>query len=178
MGKLKQNLEYPYNLLKALGFKSLSLTQDRQRGINYVLSLLDEREFFIIQKRYVGKMTQSDIGLLLRLSSSQVGYIERKALRKMGEKKQYIAKGYSEYSKELALRVSRGAQLANTVVVPLEEAELSVRIYNCLCKHGIRYLNELTSYSSKDLSAIRNISPMSCREILGKLREYGMSLKR
>ncbi len=59
----------------------------------------------------------------------------------------------------------------------IDELELSVRSYNCLKRAGINTVEELTNKTSEDMMKVRNLGRKSLEEVLGKLKELGLSLK-
>jgi DNA-directed RNA polymerase subunit alpha len=58
----------------------------------------------------------------------------------------------------------------------IEELELSVRSFNCLKRAGINTVKELTNRTSEDMMKVRNLGRKSLEEVLGKLKELGLSL--
>jgi DNA-directed RNA polymerase subunit alpha len=61
--------------------------------------------------------------------------------------------------------------------VPIEQLDLSVRSYNCLKRQEIHTLQELLGYSEQDLMNIRNFGAKSIDEIKDKLAELDLALK-
>ena len=59
----------------------------------------------------------------------------------------------------------------------IEELELSVRSHNCLKRAGINTVEELTNKTSEDMMKVRNLGRKSLEEVLGKLKDLGLSLK-
>jgi len=58
----------------------------------------------------------------------------------------------------------------------IDELELSVRSYNCLKRAGINTVQELCSKTTDDMMKVRNLGRKSLEEVLGKLKELGLSL--
>jgi len=58
----------------------------------------------------------------------------------------------------------------------IDELELSVRSFNCLKRAGINTVGELTSKTPDDMMKVRNLGRKSLEEVLGKLKELGLSL--
>lgn len=58
----------------------------------------------------------------------------------------------------------------------IDELELSVRSYNCLKRAGINTVMELTNKTPDDMMKVRNLGRKSLDEVLGKLKELGLSL--
>ncbi|MCR5675481.1 MAG: DNA-directed RNA polymerase subunit alpha [Lachnospiraceae bacterium] len=59
----------------------------------------------------------------------------------------------------------------------IEELELSVRSFNCLKRAGINTVEELTNKTSDDMMKVRNLGRKSLEEVLGKLKDLGLSLR-
>ena len=68
-------------------------------------------------------------------------------------------------------------QIAESLNLPVEDLDLSVRSYNCLKREGIHTVGELVSRSEQDLLAIRNFGSKSIDEVKEKLTELGLALK-
>lgn len=58
----------------------------------------------------------------------------------------------------------------------IDELELSVRSFNCLKRAGINTVEELCNKTSEDMMKVRNLGRKSLEEVLGKLKELGLSL--
>ncbi|MDD6035644.1 MAG: DNA-directed RNA polymerase subunit alpha [Lachnospiraceae bacterium] len=58
----------------------------------------------------------------------------------------------------------------------IEELELSVRSFNCLKRAGINTVEELINKTPEDMMKVRNLGRKSLEEVLGKLKELGLSL--
>lgn len=61
--------------------------------------------------------------------------------------------------------------------IPIEELTLSVRSYNCLKRHGIQTINQLTTMTKGEVEKIKNLGKKSLREIQKQLVEYGLTFK-
>lgn len=64
-----------------------------------------------------------------------------------------------------------------TLSIPIEDLDLTVRSYNCLKRYGIQTVQELTDKPKNEIEKIRNLGKKSLREINKKLLEYGLKLK-
>ena len=60
----------------------------------------------------------------------------------------------------------------------IEELDLSVRSYNCLKRANINTVGELTQKTEEDMMKVRNLGRKSLKEVIQKLREIGLELKR
>lgn len=60
----------------------------------------------------------------------------------------------------------------------IEELDLSVRSYNCLKRAGINTVEELHSKTEEDMMKVRNLGKKSLEEVVQKLGELGLSLKK
>ena len=62
------------------------------------------------------------------------------------------------------------------LAMSIEELELSVRSFNCLKRAGINTVEELIDKTPEDMMKVRNLGRKSLEEVLGKLKELGLSL--
>ncbi len=60
----------------------------------------------------------------------------------------------------------------------VEELDLSVRSYNCLKRASIDTVDELISKSPEDMMQVRNLGKKSLEEIIEKLEELGLGLRK
>ena len=60
----------------------------------------------------------------------------------------------------------------------IEELDLSVRSYNCLKRANINTVGELAQKTEEDMMKVRNLGRKSLKEVIQKLREIGLELKR
>ncbi|MBQ4283457.1 MAG: DNA-directed RNA polymerase subunit alpha [Lachnospira sp.] len=58
----------------------------------------------------------------------------------------------------------------------IEDLELSVRSFNCLKRAGIHTVEQLCNKTPDDMMKVRNLGKKSLDEVLGKLKELGLSL--
>lgn len=58
--------------------------------------------------------------------------------------------------------------------IPVEDAKLSLRSFNCLKRAGFNTLNEVAEKTDEELHKIRNLGRACFEEIQSKLIEYGM----
>ncbi|HHT13571.1 MAG TPA: DNA-directed RNA polymerase subunit alpha [Propionibacterium sp.] len=68
-------------------------------------------------------------------------------------------------------------QIAESLNLPVEDLELSVRSYNCLKREGIHTVGELVARSEEDLLDIRNFGSKSIDEVRDTLANLGLSLR-
>ncbi|MEO7589029.1 MAG: DNA-directed RNA polymerase subunit alpha [Arachnia sp.] len=68
-------------------------------------------------------------------------------------------------------------QIAESLSLPVEDLELSVRSYNCLKREGIHTVGELVARSEEDLLDIRNFGSKSILEVKVTLHGLGLALR-
>ncbi|MDF1486945.1 DNA-directed RNA polymerase subunit alpha [Tessaracoccus caeni] len=68
-------------------------------------------------------------------------------------------------------------QIAESLSLPVEDLELSVRSYNCLKREGIHTVGELVARSEEDLLDIRNFGSKSIDEVKETLATLGLALR-
>lgn len=60
----------------------------------------------------------------------------------------------------------------------IEDMELSVRSHNCLKRAGIQTVRDLIEKTEGDMLKVKNLGRQSLQEIIAKLAEYGLALKK
>lgn len=60
----------------------------------------------------------------------------------------------------------------------IEELDMSVRSYNCLKRAGINTVQELVQKTEEDMMKVRNLGRKSLEEVIEKLHELGLSLRK
>jgi len=60
----------------------------------------------------------------------------------------------------------------------IEELDFSVRSYNCLKRAGIHTTRELTQRTEEEMMKVRNLGRKSLEEVIWKLQDLGLSLKK
>jgi len=60
----------------------------------------------------------------------------------------------------------------------IEELDLSVRSYNCLKRAGIHTAQELANKTEEEMMKVRNMGRKSLEEVVSKMEELGLSLKK
>lgn len=68
-------------------------------------------------------------------------------------------------------------QIAESLNLPVEDLDLSVRSYNCLKREGIHTVGELVARSEEDLLDIRNFGSKSIDEVKETLEGLGLALR-
>lgn len=59
----------------------------------------------------------------------------------------------------------------------VEELDLSVRSFNCLKRANIHKVGDLVEKSEEDMMKVRNLGKKSLDEVIGKLAQYGLTLR-
>lgn len=60
----------------------------------------------------------------------------------------------------------------------IEELDMSVRSYNCLKRAGINTVQELVQKTEEDMMKVRNLGRKSLEEVMEKLEELGLGLRK
>ena len=58
----------------------------------------------------------------------------------------------------------------------IDNMELSVRSYNCLCRAGIKTIDQLRGKTGQDLMKVRNLGRKSMIEVIEKAKEWGIDI--
>ena len=60
----------------------------------------------------------------------------------------------------------------------IEEMDLSVRSFNCLKRNGVNTVEDLINMTAEDMMKFRNLGTKSLEEVLSKLKDLGLELKK
>lgn len=87
--------------------------------------------------------------------------------------------GLTDHVNDVEIMVEKEEDKKEKVLeMTIEELDLSVRSYNCLKRAAINTVEELTDKSEDDMMKVRNLGRKSLEEIIKKLDELGLGLKR
>ena len=137
-----------------------------------------DRVNLMVDNTRVGQVTDYD-----RLTLD----VTTKGILSADEAVSLAAKVLSEHLK-LFIDLSENAKTAEVMVekededkekaldMKIDELELSVRSYNCLKRAGINTVEELCNKTPDEMMKVRNLGRKSLEEVLGKLKELGLSL--
>ena len=183
------NKIWPNNLYyEVFGQDDVSIPDNAEEAIAYVLNKLRRREREIMLSRYKEYKTLVVIGLEHDISSSRAGQLQQKAVRFMRHpsRARYLLNLNGELEKDRAVEVEnqqlrakmRAEQrLRAKELITIEELDLSVRSFNCLHLAKIRTLADLSKLTLTELGEIRNLGQRSCKEILAVCEECGVIIE-
>jgi len=84
----------------------------------------------------------------------------------------------SDEAAKAEIMVEREETIKEKVLeMTIEELELSVRSFNCLKRHGINTVVELTRMTEEEMIKVRNLGKKSLDEVILKLQSLGLGLK-
>lgn len=178
---------------------------DFKGSVEYALCTLTERERDIIIKRFVNKLTYKEAGDLYGVTRERIRQVEAKALRKLRhpQRSKYLINGisgiieniktdYHNKLNDLGIKLAElckvNEKAADEIIEEqsalrklykadsIEQADFSVRTYNCLKRHGINTISELATLRYDEIVKIRNIGRKCVAEIIDKLKEYGYTV--
>lgn len=87
--------------------------------------------------------------------------------------------GLTETVNDVEIMVEKEEEQKDKLLeMTIEELDLSVRSYNCLKRAGINTVEELISKSEEDMMKVRNLGKKSLEEVINKLNELGLSLRK
>ncbi|MCL2817403.1 MAG: DNA-directed RNA polymerase subunit alpha [Clostridiales bacterium] len=135
---------------------------------------------FTIEATRVGQQTDYDKLTLDVWTNSTVSPDEAvSSSAKTLENYLQLFKGLTEsVSEEIAL-VEREVEAKDRLLeMPIEELDLSVRSQNCLKRAGINTTAELAQRTEEDMMKIRNLGRKSLEEVIIKLNELGIYLRK
>ena len=85
----------------------------------------------------------------------------------------------SETAKNTQIMVEKEENKKEKILeMPIEELELSVRSFNCLKRSGISTVEDLTNKPENDMMKVKNLGKKSLDEVIAKLRDLGLDLRK
>ncbi len=87
--------------------------------------------------------------------------------------------GLTETVNDVEIMVEKEEEQKDKIMeMTIEELDLSVRSYNCLKRAGINTVEELIQRNEEDMMKVRNLGKKSLEEVVNKLNELGLSLRK
>jgi DNA-directed RNA polymerase subunit alpha len=87
--------------------------------------------------------------------------------------------GLTETVNDVEIMVEKEEEQKDKILeMTIEELDLSVRSYNCLKRAGINTVEELIDRNEDDMMKVRNLGKKSLEEVINKLHELGLSLRK
>lgn len=87
--------------------------------------------------------------------------------------------GLTESLSDVEIMVEKEEEQKDKILeMTIEELDLSVRSYNCLKRAGINTVEELIQRNEEDMMKVRNLGKKSLEEVVNKLAELGLSLRK
>lgn len=87
--------------------------------------------------------------------------------------------GLTESLNDVEIMVEKEEEQKDKIMeMTIEELDLSVRSYNCLKRAGINSVEELIQRNEEDMMKVRNLGRKSLEEVIHKLDELGLSLRK
>lgn len=196
----KPEYEYPYNFLSAVYGWSENTVKERTNvntlaGFYYVMSTIDERYRKVIELYYRDRKTQKEVGQEIGLSGSRAQQLLSNAGRifRKNSNQSMINRGPLTY---LEVKSGERANLAyqegyvqgyndcaehrqHAFSNPsIREMDLSVRLFNCLARDGIKDLKELYESDPKHILELRNFGPKCLDELIAVLERYNLDAQK
>jgi len=87
--------------------------------------------------------------------------------------------GLTETVSDVEIMVEKEEEQKDKILeMTIEELDLSVRSYNCLKRAGINTVEELIQRNEDDMMKVRNLGKKSLEEVVNKLHELGLLLRK
>lgn len=87
--------------------------------------------------------------------------------------------GLTDHVSDVSIMVEKEEDKKEKVLeMTVEELDLSVRSFNCLKRANINTVEELTQKTDEDMMNVRNLGKKSLEEVIDKLAELGLGLKK
>ncbi len=139
-----------------------------------------ERVNFTVEHTRVGQVTDFDQLILDIKTNGSITPEEAVSLAaRILQEHLNLFINLNKEAKEIEIMVEKEDEEKDKILeTTIEELELSVRSSNCLKRAGINTVEELLNKTEEDLLKVRNLGKKSLEEILGKLNDLGLELKR
>lgn len=185
---------YPWNLAAAVGNipeeECFRLFEIYVPGVLKSLGDLTEREQKILEMRFKHYMTLEECGKVYHVTRDRIRQIEARALRKLRHPQHWKTWKLDTMDKAFEIAKERDAlKLKLTLMEPqrfepvpcddwdIQDLELSVRSYNCLCRANIRTPADFRKLTRESLMKVRNLGRKSLEEVIEKLKERGIEVE-
>jgi len=179
---------WPFKVINAtFGDKNMYL-QANVPGIYEAINTLSDREKEIILLRFKDEMTLKDIGNRFGISQERSRQIIAKALRKLRHPSRFkfmlatSRADYDEIKERLKFAEATIAKLQadeptkNVLELSIEDVAFSYRAFHCLHQANINNIADLSTMTVKDLLKIHNLGTTTAREIVYKLKSFGINI--
>ena len=158
------------------GYRKLSRTSDQRKALlrNQVTALIYRGKIVTTEQKAkeVRKIAEGIIAMAVREKDN---FDTVKVTAKVPRKDQ-DGKRVKEVVDSKKVTVYDEVEKEKVLEMNIDELELSVRSFNCLKRAGINTVEELCNRTSEDMMKVRNLGRKSLEEVLGKLKELGLSL--
>lgn len=178
--------EYPYNLIASIVDESVreldlpsNFTEDHLAGIEYAITLLEEREQTILRQRYLDKLTLTQISQNFKFSPNRASQIVHKILRKLRTPPlliyiKYGIEGYKNKKAEFEENEKKKSSTEKVMETNLHAIDLSVRSFNNLVRAGYEKVGDLVSLTEEDIQQIKHMGKKQLAEVAFKLHSLGL----
>lgn len=179
---------YPMNMLLSLTDKTIleppTLTEDVLAGLEYALSVLNDREREILRQRFEQRKPVVDIAADFGVTKSRIRECEYNALRKLRQRTVlgyilYGRKGFAErnYIYHYASNDASDGVVASeqdVYTITIEELDLTVHAYTYLRRAGYAVVGDIADLSTEQIQAIGHLHDKNREEIAMCLRRLGL----
>lgn len=184
-----KNLNYPLNIWSTVFGREVTfveLPEDWERTFIFILGRLKSKQRAALNCYFKDGLSFEEIGLLNGMSEKQSMMMIEKAVNILQSPSRMIflqyglEKGTLIRTQEKAQRrIDYRSESATQVCLasPISALDLSPRIYNNLRKFHINTIEELVSYTEKDLLEIRDMGSRSLNDIKAQLAKHGYCLR-
>lgn len=177
---------YPENFIRYAGLKDcLPLTEERKKGLEYVLSKMPPRRAEAIRLYFQENMTQVQVGRLLSVNGSRVGYLLHESARilRRQENRECICKGYSAYMAKLQEKETEAAQQKEYIMnhpeaIRIKDAGFTGAAERAFTDAGLRTVGEVAQLIEQEnyYRCFRSYGPAADQKVRKRLEELGVKL--
>lgn len=180
---------YPENLILTLlmgNMDSYEITPDIEEGVEYALELLTEVEQEVLRLRFQEHLTYMKIGAVRGHTGHGACGTENNAMRKLRSSPRlgYLLYGMEGFKKKNCVfhlpweepkpQNNTTEPDPDTLLITLEELDLTVRSFNVLRRAGYEYVGDIITLTYEQIQKINHLPIKNCREVAEKLRTLGL----
>lgn len=188
MEETKEYKKYPYpeNLLVYAKLEDcLPLTEERKKGLKYVLSKMPPRRAEAIRLYFQENMTQVQIGKAFGVSRNRAGYLLREAARilRRQENRECIDMGYAAYMAKLQEKETEAAKQKSFLInhpeaIRIRDAGFAGAAERAFTDAGLRTVGEVVQLIEQEnyYRCFRSYGPAADRKVRKRLEELGVKL--
>ena len=181
---LFQSRPYPDNLLVYAHLDDcLPLTDEQETGLEFVLSKMPSKYRKVVKLYFEEHMTEAQVGSVLGVSGSRIGYLIRQAARflRKEENREWIEEGYTVYRKFLCKKQQKEQERqvymkSNPKEIRIQEAGFVGRAERAFIGAGLKTVGDVVELIQQNdyFRRLKSYGPATDLRVRERLKELGV----